>query len=873
MKDTQLINIGKRLRQERELHHWTQEELAEKIGGSVPSINRWEHDRTSLRSEWLALLTEAFGRPPEQWGMARQIPWNVPFLRNPYFTGREQILQRLHRALAAEQTVALSQTRAISGLGGMGKTQTAIEYAYRYAEEYEAVLWIRADSSETLMSDFAALSTILDLKLPVQQEHDQQYVVSMVKRWLEKHSPWLLIFDNVNDLALVTDMLPRRASGAILLTTRLQVTGPHFTKIELEKMSREESTTFLLRRITTDDEERLTTEISQQERVAAEQLWNVMEGLPLALDQAAAYIEETGCTISDYLELFKTHSKQLLNLRGQVAGVYPESVATTWLLTFAKVERANPVATELLRLCAFLHPDEIPESLLIAGASFPGSAFESIVADKIERDKAIGDLRKYSLVKRNAEKKILTIHRLVQAVIKDGMDEETSRVWVERAVQAINTTFPHVESGSWLQCELLLPHALLIAQYIEQYHIISEKAGNLLYNMALYLYYRARYAESESLYRKTLQMREQQFGPEHLSVAPALDGLADLYREQGKYAQAEPLHQRALQIREPWSESEYLNIAISFYNLAILYREQGRYAEAEPLHLRALALREQHLGSEHLLVAASLNGLGLLYREQGRYAEAESLYRRALAIREQQLEPEHPQIATSLNNLAILYIDQGKYAEAEPLCQRVLVVAKQTYGEEHPSFATYLNNLAVVYYEQGKYAQVVPLFQRVLHIWELHWGLEHVFVGLGCCNLAEVYTILGEYAEAELLYQRSLRIWSQQKPRHPKEVDPLDGLANLYRVQGRYSEAEPLYRRALRICEQQLGADHPQTALLLHNFARLWEAQDNFEEARTCYTRALTIREQALGTNHPKTTETRNHLVALLHTMEVHEKA
>ena len=573
MADTQPSSIGKRLRQERELHHWTQEQLAKKIGGSIPSINRWEHDRTGLKSEWLDLLTEAFGRPPEQWGTARQIPWNVPFLRNPYFTGREQILQRLHRALAAEQTVALSQARAISGLGGMGKTQTAVEYAYRYAGEYEAVLWIRADSSETLVSDFAALATILALDLSVQQERDQQYVVSMVKRWLEKHSPWLLIFDNVNDPALVTDLLPRRASGAILLTTRLQVTGPHFTKIELEKMSCEESTAFLLRRIMVNDEERLAAEISQQEREAVEQLWNVMEGLPLALDQAAAYIEETGCMLSDYLVLFKTRSKQLLRLRSQMASTYPETVATTWLLTFEKVERTNPVAAELLRFCAFLHPDEIPEMLIIAGASSPDSVLQSIVTDEIERNKAIGDLRKYSLVKRNAEKKILTIHRLVQAVIKDGMDEETLQMWVERAVQTVNTTFPHVESGSWLQCELLLPHALRVAQYIEQYQIFSEEAAHLLYNMAVYLYYRARYAESESLYRKTLQIREQQSGPEHLTVATVLDGLADICREQGKYAQAEPLHQRALQIREQWSESEYLNIATSFYNLAILYKE------------------------------------------------------------------------------------------------------------------------------------------------------------------------------------------------------------------------------------------------------------------------------------------------------------
>ncbi len=135
-------SLGKRLRQERELRHWTQEQLAERIGQSVPSINRWEHNRAEPQLDALKELTALFGKPPDRWGTSR---WNVPFLRNPYFTGREQFLVSLHRTLAAEKTVALSQTRAISGLGGIGKTQIAIEYAYRYAREYEAVLWVQAE--------------------------------------------------------------------------------------------------------------------------------------------------------------------------------------------------------------------------------------------------------------------------------------------------------------------------------------------------------------------------------------------------------------------------------------------------------------------------------------------------------------------------------------------------------------------------------------------------------------------------------------------------------------------------------------------------------------------------------------------------------
>src|SRR5579863_4277788 len=158
MVDTQQMSLGRRLQREREGHRWTQEQLAKKIGGTALSINRWEHDRTSPRPDMLNLLIKVFDKPPERWGTGILKYWNIPYSRNPYFTERGQILLSLHKTLGAENSVVLSQTLTISGLGGIGKTQTALEYAYRYAYEYEAVLWVGADSRETLISDFAKLA-------------------------------------------------------------------------------------------------------------------------------------------------------------------------------------------------------------------------------------------------------------------------------------------------------------------------------------------------------------------------------------------------------------------------------------------------------------------------------------------------------------------------------------------------------------------------------------------------------------------------------------------------------------------------------------------------------------------------------------------
>src|SRR5438067_2254461 len=201
MNTLQRPTIGHRLLQERKNRSWSQQTLANKISTTVQNINRWEHDKATPQPHHRAKLCEVFeksadelfGEPEEE-----ELPpiWNVPHLRNLYFTGRENILVQLHSILNNKKSVALSQTIAISGLGGIGKTQTALEYAYRYSDEYKAVLWVRADSHEALVSNFIALADLL--KLPEKNEADENCIITAVKRWLQEHTQWLLILDNAD---------------------------------------------------------------------------------------------------------------------------------------------------------------------------------------------------------------------------------------------------------------------------------------------------------------------------------------------------------------------------------------------------------------------------------------------------------------------------------------------------------------------------------------------------------------------------------------------------------------------------------------------------------------------------------------------------
>ena len=503
------------------------------------------------------------------------------------------------------------QPWALTGLGGIGKTQTAIEYAYRYYSDYpEAILWVRADSRKGLVADFVAIAHALNL--PEEVAQDQNRVIDAVKRWLKEHTNWLLILDNVEDLTMIRSFIPSAYRGHVLLTTRMQATGEMARSVEVEKMEPEEGTLFLLRRASILVPDALLDAASAVDKTKAQMIVQVMDGLPLALDQAGAYIEETGCSLLDYLDFFEQRRARLLRRRGSPSSDHPESVATTWSLSFEQVERANPAAAELLRFCAFLHPDAIPEELITEGASVLGSILEPIAADLPELNEAIGILLRFSLVWRNRNTKLLSIHRLVQAVLKDDMDKALQHLWAERTVQAVNRTFPFIEYSHWpsiaTRCQRCLPQALVCATLIDQEQIRNPEAASLLHETGYYLHLCGHLGESELLLRKALAIREQVLGPEHSDVGHCLNVLALNCKAQGRYEEAEQLYQRALVIWEKALGPRHPNVATCLSNIAFLYFEQAKYAEAEVLCKQSLSIREQVLGPEHLEVAYNFRG-------------------------------------------------------------------------------------------------------------------------------------------------------------------------------------------------------------------------------------------------------------------------
>ena len=448
------------------------------------------------------------------------------------------------------------------------------------------MLWAKAETRETLISDFVAIAQLLDL--PQKDAQEQSVIVTAVKRWLENNPNWLLILDNADDLTIAREFLSSSGKGHVLLTTRARNTGALTERIEIEDMEPDEGALFLLRRARIIAKDALLTAATVDDREKAKAISKELGGLPLALDQAGAFILETPSSLDEYLALYKQEGTKLLAQRGDLPSDDHASVTVTFSLAFQKVEERSQAAADLIRACAFLAPDAIPEEIFTEGGNKLAENLNRAITSNIDFLNVIKEAGRFSLIDRNPETQTLDIHRLVQKVVKEMMDDDTQRLWAERIVHTVNTAFSSVEFADWPKCDRLLPRTQVCADLIETWSLELGVAARLLSQAGYYLHERAQYAQATPLLQRALAISEKVLGPDHPDVATSLNNLAGLYHTQGQYADAAPLYRRALAIYEKVLGPEHPDVATSLNNLAELYRSQGQYAQAAPLYQRAL---------------------------------------------------------------------------------------------------------------------------------------------------------------------------------------------------------------------------------------------------------------------------------------------
>jgi len=597
--------------------------------------------------------------------------WNLPHPRNPNFTGREDLLAQIHASLTSGRPAALTQT-ALAGLGGIGKTQLANEYAYRHADEYEVVWWIRSEEPARLASDYAGLAAALGL--PEKDEQDQRVIIAAVRAWLEHNTKWLLVGDNVPHPHDIEPYLPRGGAGHVLITSRDQNWRGLATPVTVPRLSRAESIAFLEKWL--GRPEPRAGELAQE-----------MDDFPLALAQAAAYMEATQTTVADYLDLYRARRKDLWR-RERPPRDYPDTVETTWSMAMTNLRKECPAALDLLRLCAFLAPDDIPISMLQEAAEDLPRRLAKAAKDPLALGDVFEALRRYSLAEVRDDS--LSLHRLLQAVVQDGLREHDRRKRIEAAAETVNAAFPS-ESGdvrTWPACARLLPHGLAASDWAEPSGVAPAAVSRILDRTATYLQERAEFAVARDLFVRALALREKTYGPDHLSVAASLGNLGSVLQDLGDLQTARAHYERALAIDEKAHGADHPEVAISVNNLGDVLRALGDLEGAKAHLERALAIDEKAYGPDHPHVATDVNNLGGVLHALGDLHGAKAHFERALTIDEKAYGPDHPSVARDLHNLGSLHAKLGNVAEARDLLTRALRINERFLGKDHPRTAT-----------------------------------------------------------------------------------------------------------------------------------------------------------------------------------------
>jgi hypothetical protein len=499
--------------------------------------------------------------------------WNVP-ARNLGFTGREGLLAAVGDRLAAGDRAVV---QALAGMGGVGKTQLAIEYAHRFADAYDLAWWVNAEQGGLIGDQFAALGMALGC---VQAGAGVEVVRAAVLGELGQRDRWLLVFDNAEYPADIRPWLPGGA-GHVLITSREHGWAEIAVPVEVDVLARAESVAILQDRVTGLSE-------TDAGRLAAD-----LGDLPLAIAQAAGFMAETGMTAGEYLGLLATRASQLLD-EGET-GSYPRSLAAATGLIADRLVAEDPVAAELASLCAFLAPEPIPEDLFTGAASkLPGELPERAV-DPLAWRQTLARLHRQSLVR--VDQRGLVMHRLTQAILRDRLPSGQAATTRQRAEAILVASNPHDASNpvTWPRWAVLMPH-LLAADLAAT---SSRGLRWMACNACWYLLARGDTRTAHDLARKLHQDWRARLGDDDETVLEAAHYRGWTLFEMGRYAEARDL-QEDLVGRTRRLLGEDHPYALTYANqLASDLRELGEVQAARDLDQDTFDRRRRILGEDH----------------------------------------------------------------------------------------------------------------------------------------------------------------------------------------------------------------------------------------------------------------------------------
>jgi tetratricopeptide (TPR) repeat protein len=739
-------------------------------------------------------VTVPQGAAPVIWGDVPQ--------RNKNFTGREAVLARLRQGASSKITAVLPEDplpTALRGLGGVGKTAVAIEYAYRYRSDYDVVWWIPADQLPLVRSSLAALASRLGL-----EEAEATGIEGAAAAALEAlrrgqpYDRWLLIFDNADQPEDFPDYIPQ-GPGDVLITSRNPTWQETIDTVQVDVFSRKESQEFLLKRgpaeLTEPDTDLLAEKLGD---------------LPLALDQAGAMLAETGMPVDEYIELL---DKQIVKIMAEGRSAeYPLSVTAAWTISVDSARKQLPQAQDLLRCCAFFGPEPIPRDVFRRGTQATGTRVSDLMADSILLARAIRVLGRFALVTIGG--RAILVHRLVQALIRDDLSEQEQTNYRHDVHLILAAAAPKdpANDRQWPRYRELLPHVVADATNLARCR--DPNVREFVLNMMRYLYLSGDLASCEAMSRHFIEQWTADSGPDDPSVLAARRYFSDLLRQLGRYSET--------------------------YDLV-----EGTLENANRV-----------LGDRHRVTLALRSGFGGDLRARGDFFAALKLDQETRVLTEEVFGANDPQTLNALSNLALDYELTSDYRKARELCQQahnMMNEANETAsGVSATSVLISWSNLAWAVRLEGRYSEARDVSEEAWDYGREKLGPEHYATLRAAVGLSIALRRIAPEREDALRIARESYETCQKRlgGRNPDTMAAAINLVNVQRVNGLLDEALELAADTVNRYPGIYGPEHPYNYGCIGNLALLSRATDNPEEARRLNERALAGLDERLTRDH-----------------------
>ncbi|KAJ7066152.1 hypothetical protein C8F01DRAFT_1052203 [Mycena amicta] len=788
-----------------------------------------------------AVLIHAFQHALLKWGGINYMlnSLEIVFIRNcplpsKFFQGREDILQQLHSLFQptdqTEQKVVL-----LHGLGGAGKTQTALKFiadsGFRFTDQFK----INASSAETIEAGYRQLA--IDKKLGD--------TVEAAQTWLKANQQeWLILFDNADKRDLnLGSYLPKFHHGNILITSRNPDLGIHTGSprkaIQISDLAIDDASVLLLNRagvkLETGDNQKHAAMIAKE-----------LHCFPLAIVQAGAFIDKSPHLkqdISRYVQLYQKNKAELLSEKpAQSTENYNETVYTTWRMSFDRLSQAEPLAAQFLQLCSFMHFEGISEDIFKRASTYE-------IKNGLVFNRITSELCGYSLM--TWQKGAYSIHPLVhhwsRTTIMDLAGLRKLMVGL-LGMAAAGSTELMQEIQLLLHVVRLSEDIDLIGTGFEGHFGRVFQAGGM-----------ARVADAlQSDVKSGIFL-----GAEHLDTIRAMANLAASYQTLGQYIDAKELQEKVLEQQTRLLGAEHPATILAMANLASTYGDLGQYIDAQKLGEKMLEQQTRLLGAEHPHTIQAMANLAVTYQALGQYTDAQTLEEKVLEQQTRLLGAEHPHTIQAMANLASTYGDLGQYTDAKKLQEKVLEQQTRLLGAEHPHTIQAIANLAVTYQALGQYTDAQTLEEKVLEQQTRLLGVEHPHTIQAMANLASTYGDLGQYTDAKKLQEKVL----EQETRllgaeHPATILAMANLASTYGDLGQYIDAQKLGEKMLEQRTRLLGSEHPDTILAMANLAVTYHTLGQYTDAQTLQEKVLEQRTRLLGSEHPDTIRAMANLAA-----------